>query len=124
MKTGMEVRDRAWRLLNYTDSDGRIDTTMYADVAARSLALVNQVYADIVYAVCRTGFKELAALGDEIDLPEHIVNDVMPYGVAMLTAQTLGDADNQSLFADLYNQKRAKLTHIAVGRKDVLPYAF
>ncbi len=123
MKTGIEVRDRAWRLLNYTDGDGRIDATLYADIAARSLALVNQVYADIVYALCQTGFQELASLTDEIDLPERIVNDIMPYGVAMLTAQTIGDADNQSLFADLYNQKRAKLTHVG-RRKDVLPHAF
>ena len=122
MKTGIEVRDRAWRLLNYTDSSGQIDTAMYADAAARSLALVNQVYADIVYALCQTGFRELATLTDEIDLPEHVINDMMPYGVAMLTAQTLGDADNQSLFADLYNRKRAKLTRSS-KRKDVLPYA-
>lgn len=123
MKTAIEIRDRAWRLLNYTDGDGRIDTAMYADAAARSLAVVNQIYADIRYCLCAQGVRELETLTEEIDLPEQIVNDVMPYGVAMLTAQTLGDADNQSLFADLYNRKRTRLTH-ATKRGDVMPYAF
>ena len=34
----------------------------------------------------------------------------MPYGVAMLMAQTVGDGDNQSLYAALYNRKRAGMT--------------
>ncbi len=122
MKTGVQVRDRVLQLLNYTDSDGRVSTAMYGDIAARSLALVNQIYAELHYAYRRDGFEELADLGDEIALPEWVINDVMPYGVAMLTAQSIGDADNQSMFTDLYNQKRAKLTH-RVRREDVMPRA-
>ena len=120
MKTGVQVRDRALTLLNYTDQNGKLDQTMYADVAARSLALINQIYAELWYALRPCGFEELPSLSDEIDLPERVINDCMAFGVAMLMAQTIGDADNQSMMTDLYNQKRAALSHMC-RRKDVLP---
>ena len=122
MKTGTQVRDRALTLLNYTDQNGRLDQTMYADVSARSLALINQIYAELWYSLRPCGFEELPSLSDEIHLPERVINDCMAFGVAMLMAQTIGDADNQSLMTDLYNQKRAALSHMC-RRKDVLPRA-
>lgn len=122
MTTGEEVKNRALVLLNYTDQNGRLDSAMYVDIVSRSLAVVNQIYADLWYALHSVGFEELAALTDEIHLPESVINDCMPYGVAMLMAQTLGDADNQSMMASLYNQKRASLTHLR-RRRDVLPRA-
>lgn len=122
MKTGEQIKNRAMQLLNYTDQNGRLDSTMYADLTARGLAVVNQIYAEVWYALYDKGFEELGTLTDELDLPERVVNDVMPYGVAMMLAQSIGDADNQSLYADLYNQKRGLLTH-ARRRKDVIPYA-
>lgn len=120
MKTGIDVRDRAFTLLNYTDQNGKLDHTLYADVSARSLALINQIYAELWYALCPCGFAELPSLSDEIALPERVLNDCMAFGVAMLMAQTIGDADNQSRMTDLYNQKRAVLSH-PCRRKDVLP---
>ncbi len=122
MKTGEEVKNRALMLLNYTDQNGRLDSAMYTDVVARSLAAVNQIYADLWYAFHNVGFEELATLTGDVHLPERVVNDCMPYGVAMLLAQTIGDADNQSMMTDLYNQKRASLTHLR-RRRDVLPRA-
>lgn len=122
MTTGEEVKNRALVLLNYTDQNGRLDSAMYTDVIARSLAVVNQIYADLWYAFHSLGFCELPTLTDDIHLPERVINDCMPYGVAMLLAQTIGDADNQSMMADLYNQKRASLTHLR-RRRDVLPRA-
>lgn len=122
MKTGEQVKNRAMVLLNYTDQNGRLDGAMYADITARSLGIVNQVYAELWYARHGRGFEELGALTEEVHLPERIVNEVMPYGVAMLLAQSIGDADNQSLMAELYNQKRTLLTRIH-RRKDVMPYA-
>lgn len=122
MKTGEEVKNRALQLLNYTDQDGRLDASMYTDILARSLALVNQIYGDLWYALHRVGFCELEALGETIDLPEALIHEAMPYGVAMLMAQTIGDGDNQAMMADLYNQKRAALTHWR-RRRDVLPRA-
>jgi len=49
------------------------------------------------------------------------VRDIMPYGVAMLMAQSEGDGDNQALFADLYNRKRSSARKNASTRKNVLP---
>ena len=122
MKTGEQIKNRALELLNYTDQHGRLNSTMYADVTARVLPLINQIYSDVWYGLYDEGFAELGAITDELPLPERVVNDVMPYGVAMLMAQTLGDADNQSLMAAYYNRKRASLTHMR-GRKDVMPRA-
>ena len=122
MKTGEQVKNRALQLLNYTDGQGRLDAQMYTDVTARVLPLINQIYSDVWYGLYDEGFEELGAITDTLQLPERVVNEVMPYGVAMLMAQTLGDADNQSLMATYYNRKRASLTHPRT-RKDVMPYA-
>lgn len=122
MRTGEQIKQRALELLNYTDQNGRVDNAMYADIAARSLALVNQIYAELWYALRPCGFEELPSLTEEIALPERVRNDCMAFGVAMLMAQTIGDADNQSLMAELYDQRRAALTHIC-RRRDVMPRA-
>ena len=122
MKTGEQVGVRAFRLLNYTDQNGRLNSAMYADVTARLLPLINQIYSDVWYGVYDKGFEELGALTDCLQLSERVINDVMPYGVAMLIAQSIGDADNQSLMTTLYNRKRALLTNMR-RRKDVLPNA-
>lgn len=122
MKTGEQVKVRALELLNYTNQQGRLDSAMYADVTARALVLVNQIYSDVWYGLYDEGFEELPSLANELCLPERVINDVMPYGVAMLFAQTIGDADNQSLMVTLYNRKRASLTHTR-RRKDVMPRA-
>ncbi len=122
MKTGEEIKARAFSLLNYTDQNGRVDNAMYADITARSLSLVNQIYAELWYALKPCGFEELVSLSEEIRLPERVRNDCMAFGVAMLMAQSIGDADNQSLMAELYNQRRAALTHIC-RRRDVMPRA-
>lgn len=123
MKTGEEIKNCAMQLLNYTDQNGRIDSTMYADVTARSLALVNRIYADCWYALeGERPFVELATLTETVALPPRVIDNVMPYGVAMLIAQSLGDGDNQSMMTDLYNQKRAILTQVR-RRRDVMPRA-
>ena len=122
MKTGEQVKNRALELLNYTDQNGRLNGEIYADVTARAIPLLNQIYADLWYALYDSGFEELAAVTDCVRLPTRILQDVMPYGVAMLMAQSIGDADNQSMMATLYNRKRALLTHVR-ERKDVMPCA-
>jgi len=122
MKTGEEVKNRALQLLNYTDARGRADSTLFADVVARSLAIVNQVYAECWYSCQSDGFEELGSLTQELQLPRRMIDEVMPYGTAMLMAQSIGDADNQTMMADLYNQKRALLTTMT-RREDVMPHA-
>lgn len=122
VKTGEEIKNRALQLLNYTDRDGQLDSAMYADVTARALVLINQIYSDVWYGLYDEGFEELGSLTDALRLPERVIHDVMPYGAAMLMAQTIGDADNQSLMTTLYNRKRALLTHNR-QRRDVMPHA-
>ncbi len=123
MKTGEEIKNRALELLNYTNQNGRTDSTMFADITARSLALVNQIYAECWYALeGKRPFVPLPTLSAVIALPPRVIEGVMPFGVAMLMAQSIGDGDNQGFMADLYNQKRATLTQTQ-RRKDVMPRA-
>lgn len=110
MRTGEDIQTRALLLLNYTDQDGKIRSDLYADIFARSLTLVNQIYADIWYSRFPRGFTPLQTLSEPLLLPDAAADDVMPYGVAMLMAQSVGDADNQALFAQLYNAKRGRLS--------------
>lgn len=120
MRTGRDVWERALRLLNYTDQNGRPDGLQYAELFKRALPLVNQIYADLWFSQQQGGFCELGHLDEQLHLSARLVQDVMPYGVAMLLAQTESDGDSQQLFAGLYNQKRAALCGTA-HRLDVLP---
>ena len=108
MKTGAEIRDRALTLLHYVDQAGRLRSDLYADLYARSLDIVNQIYGDLWYTTHTTTFEQLGSLADTVMLPGRIREDVMPYGVAMLMAQTIGDGDNQNLYASLYSRKRTR----------------
>ncbi len=122
MKTGRDVWERAMRLLNYTDANGRLDGQQYAELFKRALPLVNQIYGDLWFAEHRGEFRELTHLEEPLQLSARCVHDAAPYGVAMLVAQTESDGDNQQLFAALYNQKRAAQRR-PVRRRDVLPGA-
>lgn len=102
--TGKEIYRQALALLNYSDADG--NATADADLHKRALALVNQIYADLWHISNSGQFHPLTALSNQIDLETQVLTNVMPYGVAMLIAQTDGDADNQALYANLYNQRR------------------
>ncbi len=103
--TGNEMYKQALSLLNYTDADG--NWMGDADLQKRSLALINQIYADLWYVQSTRPFLPLISMAQQLLLEAHVLNNIMPYGVAMLIAQTDGDADNQALYAALYNQRRA-----------------
>ena len=118
--TGLDVIQKALLLLNYTDNTGHVDSRVSGAVAARGLGILNQLLADAWYAQNDTPFVPLAAVGQPLSCDERVAMDVLPYGVAMLLAQGEGDADNQSTFAAIYNQKRAAYTHIE-ARKNQLP---
>lgn len=114
MKTGEELWNRALRLLHYADirrMDGGEET---------ALAIINQVASDLWYGTREGDFSPLSELSDPLPLTGRLVEDVMPYGVAMLLSQNLGDADSQALFASLYNQKRARMRG-GESRLDVMP---
>ena len=68
------------------------------------------MYADLFYALGRTEFSPVLSPEDAIDLPERVLNDVMPYGAAAFLAQSENDGDQQQYYIMLHNQKRAALT--------------
>nr|DAX69602.1 MAG TPA: hypothetical protein [Caudoviricetes sp.] len=114
--TGQEMFEKALKLLSYTEPDGSSDSSL----VMRALSIINAVYADIFFIFENEGFTPLYSLSDEIGLPERVLRDVMPYGVAMHLALGEGDGLNEQVFATLYNSKRASLGP-ETRRGDVIP---
>lgn len=107
MRSGQDVLEQALRLLNYTDIYGQLDGQQHMELYKRGLAAVNQIYSDLWFTGKSSPFLPLCSLKEPLLLPARQIQDVMPYGVAMLLALSEGDGDNQQLYADLYNRKRA-----------------
>jgi hypothetical protein len=110
--TAKNMIDKAMIMLGYSSREGNLGAE--SEIAARGLTFVNLIYADLFYALGEKGFVPLNSTAEDIKLPERVLHDIMPFGVAMYFAQSESDADNQSLYAALYNQKRS--TIIRVGR--------
>lgn len=105
--TGRAVLDQAMGLLGYKNLE---ELSGQAEVLLSGVTAVNQIYADLHYASSTLPFRPLSALNETLLLSERAAADVMPYGVAMLLAQSESDGDNQQLFAELYNRKRRSLS--------------
>lgn len=105
--TGNDCLRQAMSLLNYTDTrvDGGVPGG--AGVYRHALAYVNQITADLWYIEHDTPFAPLTGLGESLPLSDAAAQTVLPYGVAMLLAQAAGDADNQTLYAGMYDQRRS-----------------
>ncbi len=115
--TAGEMIKRAVNRLGYTESD---------DSAAGRLGVVNDVYAEIFYAESNANkkekvFKPLTSLTDELNLSERALNDCMVYGLCEAFALSENDSDNQSYYAELYNQKFKMLPKRTATRQDVQP---
>ena len=122
MANGNDVFRQAMNLLNYTNVYGETDSMQNADLVKRALPMVNQIYVDLFFAETPDAdFVPLRAMQEEIQLSARTVKDIMPYGVAMLFAQSESDGDNQALFATLYNNKRRSAERPAWTVQDVLP---
>lgn len=122
MKTGQEVLTRALQLLGYTDSIGGSSSLQDAELTKRGTTAVLQMYNDLQRIEHPTTFDaEPFSMGIDLKLSPVSVNDVMPYGVAMLIAQGDGNGDSQSMFAELYNQKRSSVPKSILRRTDVIP---
>ena len=119
MRSGQDVLEQAVQLLNYMDIYGRIEDQQYAELYKRGLSAVNQIYADLWYSGKSDHFTPLRSLKDVVLLPQRQLEDVMPYGVAMLLALSEGDGDNQQLYATIYNRKRTA-SQASKRRVDVL----
>lgn len=114
--TAENIIDKAVELLGYNDING---TTAAARYQTAALTAVNTVYSDLYYLSNEKGFNSVDLYG-EINLSERILNDVMPFGVAALIAQSMGDSDNQSFYSQMYNLKRkSAVAHSEI--QDVLP---
>lgn len=113
--TGNDILRQAYALLNYTDSNGNINAGNNANLNKRALPIINQIYADLWQPqTAGASFEALKTMYQPLDLNDYTAVNIMPYGVAMMLAQSDGDADNQTLYASLYNQRRAG----AVTRSD------
>lgn len=106
--TAADMEKKIINLLGYTDGSGNIAQNTH--LRQRALTAINAVYADLFYALGRTDFSLLPSPEHTIDLPERVLNDVMPYGAAAFLAQSENDGDQQQYYIMLYNQKRAALT--------------
>ncbi len=122
MKTAKDVLERAMQLCGYVNREGVPDHLRDADIYKRGLAMVNQIFSDMFFAETPDGeFRSLKGIGEEIPLSARCVNDIMPYGVAMLLAAAEGDTTNQSAFSYVYNQKRAGGVKVSRTIADKLP---
>ncbi len=106
--TGKSVLYQALSLLNYRNLE---ELSGQSEVLLNGMAAVNQIYADLHYACSNQPWQPLSDLSEHLLLPDRAAADVMPYGVAMLLAQSQSDGDNQQLFAELYSRKRSSLSH-------------
>lgn len=122
MQTGRDILYRALQLLGYTDGYGDIDGTQDAELMKRGTTAVMQILSDLqrIEAPQWVG-DETLDMDAPLPLSVHTINDVMPYGVAMLMAQSEGDGDSQGLYSLLYNRKRAGVQHPPSFRRDVFP---
>lgn len=108
MKTSEMVK-KVITMLGYTEGSGSIAET--PQMKMKAVSAVNAIYTDLFYATGAVGeYKSVTSPDSLIDLPERVVNDVMPYGVAAMIAQSENDGDSQQYYIMLYNQKRAALT--------------
>ncbi len=115
--TARGVFERALALLGYDTVTG---VSGEAALMQRALLFCNQIYADLHYLHTNADFVPLLGLDMQINLPGRAVYTVMPYGVAMLLAQSEQDAERQQLFAQMYKSRRASVArHYRVA--DVLP---
>jgi hypothetical protein len=115
--TAKDIANKALVLMGYNDMNGNTADPRFQVTA---LNAVNFVYADLFYCIYTEGFKELGKLSEDVDLPERVLNDVMPYGVASYIAKNVGDGDNQQYFAQIYNTKRRSVS-LGSSVEDVIP---
>lgn len=116
--TAREIFDSAVRMLGYINNYG---VSNEADISVRLIPVVNAVYADLHYAYygSRRVFVPISSASDKLYLPKRLIDDCIVYGVCMHLATSENDGDNALLYANIYNQKRARSTHIE-ERKDCL----
>ena len=115
--TGSEVLNKSLQLLGYSDSNGNTHLTQV--IRNRAVALVNLVYMELSRN-CGLDNLANALLSEEIKLPDNVLNEVMPCGLAMYIANAEGDYNAEAFWSREYNAKRATLSRFE-EIKDTLP---
>lgn len=112
----IEIYEKALKMLGYIFEDGSYDDSLNL----KALGILNLVYADLFFINNSDGFLPLTSLNDIPKLSERIIADVMPYGVAMHLALSVGDGLNNQIFATIYNSKRCSVLRVDT-KTDVIP---
>lgn len=118
--TGHDVVRQALALLNYTDTRADGSVPGGDGLNKRTLAFVNQIAAELWYRDNTAPYRPLTDLSAYVLLDDVTARTVLPYGVAMLIAQSDGDANNQTLYASLYDGRRVA-TRTGDRIRDALP---
>ncbi len=106
--TANSIFNDALKMLGYTDTDGNPELTQR--LRNHAIVTFNLVYGDL-WRICNIGdFEPIKSLTDKVNLPPKAMGDVMLYGLAMHIARSENDGDQQQIFAQLYNSRRAGLT--------------
>lgn len=121
----MSLFEKAMEMLGYASAEG---ISGREDILKKALTIINNVYAELYYAFVQKlgeedSFVPLTNINDTLNLPTVVLNDIAPYGVAMYLAQSEGDADSQALYANIYNQKKARGKRVS-RIKDRLPHVW
>ena len=119
--TGTVIVRQALSLLGYTDTNADGGVPGGVGVYRRALPVLNQIAAELWYMTHDEAFVPLTSLQEEIPLSPRVVLNVLPYGLAMLLAQTAGDADNQTVFAAQYEARRSTASDQPSKIRDALP---
>lgn len=118
--TANDILHSAFIKLNYTDVDGAVDTEQNSDMIHRAMDAINYIYADICHVIGKE-FEPIPDLGADIKLPADVCTRVMPWGVAMMLAQSESDSDSQALMSEIYNRLRNSFARKPGRVHDVLP---
>ncbi len=109
--TGYDVIKRAINLLGYS-GDG-VDPCESDSTSAKGLEIIKQLLSDL-----RCG--GISSLSDPLDISQ-AKEDALCYGAAMLLALTVGDAERNRLFTEIYNAKRGAALGNTARVQDRLP---
>ena len=103
-----EVFEKAMILAGLVNPDGTVDREREADIYKQGVVFLNSIYADLFYAENPNGQFNPATMNDDLSLTlsERALHDIMPWGIAMLLAGSVGDSMTQSLMSQTYSQKR------------------
>lgn len=111
--TAKSLFDKAIKLVGYGAIKGS------PRITDRTLEIINEVYADLHFAVCDDRFVPIRSLSDEVHLPDRLLNTAAVYGICA----ALGEGENDDTIAILYGEKYNKARRTAfIGKvKDSMP---